>query len=280
MRVKKRFDKSFTLFLILFVLSSIMLLSNESFKATKEGALTFFTVIQKGLDSSINFTRSTLNSVGELRDLKHKYDLQKKELEEYRGIEREFLELKRENIEYSRLLRFSESLSHESIPCEIVGKDPSNLSSVMSINKGTRHGIKRNMPVVAEQDGLIGVVGKVINVGSHSSLILPLLDNRSFIAGRLTETRYEGLAKGYNTDENLLQLDYIKKIALSDIEIGDLVETSGMNSLYPKGYFIGRVISIKKVDYETSLQVKLQPIIDFSRLEYVSVLVSSGDINE
>ncbi len=257
-----------------------MLLSNESFRTTKEGALSFFSLLQAGLDGTIKFTSSTINSVGELRNLKNKYDLLFSELDEYRAVHRESLELKRENIEFKRLLGFRDSLSHDSIPCEIIGKDPSNLSSAIIISKGSKHGIKRNMPVVSEQNGIIGVVGKVINVGFQSSLVLPLLDQRSYIAGRLSESRNEGLIKGFDSVDGYLQLDYVKKTAFVDISVGDLVETSGMKSLYPKGYFIGRIVNINRVEYETSLKILIEPIIDFSKLEFVSVLVPSGDQNE
>lgn len=280
MQIKKRLDKAYTLFILLFLLSSAMLLSNESFKATKEGALTFFSLLQKGLDSTINFTSTTVNSVSELKNLKTKYDLLILEMEEYRAINRDFLEVKRENIEFKDLLDFKESLSHDSIPCEIIGKDPSNLSSAITISKGSVHGIKKNMPVVSEQDGLTGVVGKVINVGKHSSLVLPLLDQSSYIAGRLSKSRFEGLVQGFDSSDGLLKLDYVKKIALNQIKEGDLIETSGMKSLYPKGYYIGRIVEIKRVEYETSLKITIDPIIDFSRLEYVSVLVSSGVVDE
>lgn len=280
MQFKKRLDKSYTLFIVLFLLSSAMLLSNESFKATKETTLSVFALVQQGLNSTINFTRTTVNSVGELKNLKTKYDLLNSELEDYRAINRDFLEVKRENIEFKKLLNFQESLSHDSIPCEIIGKDPSNLSSSITISKGTVHGIEINMPVVSVQNGITGVVGKVISVGTHSSLVLPLLDQQSYIAGRVSESRYEGLVKGFDSVDGYLQLDYIKKIALNNIKEGDLIETSGMKSLYPKGYFIGRIVQIKKVEYETSLKVIIKPIIDFSRLEYVYVLVPSGELNE
>ncbi|OQY37215.1 MAG: rod shape-determining protein MreC [Spirochaetaceae bacterium 4572_7] len=216
--------------------------------------------------------------VGELKNLRTLYEAQNRELVEYRGIEREFLEVKRENIVFKELLQFKDSLFHDSIICEIIGKDPSNLTSAITISKGSNYGIKVNMPVVSEQDGLVGVVGKVISVGRYSSLVLPLLDQRSYIAGRLATSRFEGLVRGYDSRDGYLQLDYVKKIALSEMNIGDLVETSGMNSIYPKGYYIGRIISIKKLEYETSLDIKVEPIIDFSRLEYLSVLnINGGD---
>jgi len=253
-----------------------MLLSNESFRAAKEGTLSFFSLLQAGLDNTVKFTRNTVNSVGELKDLKNRYDLLYAELDEYRGIHRDFLEVKRENREFKKLLGFMDSLDHDSIPCEIIGKDPSNLSSTVIINKGSKHGIEKNMPVVAEQNGMIGIVGKVINVGIQSSLVLPLLDQSSYIAGRLSKSRFEGLINGLGSNEGFLELNYVKKIALNDISVGDLVETSGMKSLYPKGYYIGRIVDISRVEYETSLSIKVEPIIDFSRLEYVSVLKTTG----
>jgi len=278
--LNRGFNRSITIFISLVIISSIMLLSNESFRATKEGTLTVFSLIQSGVSKTINFTSSTINSVGELRNLKNRYDLLNQELEQYRAINREFLEIKRENLEYKKLLDLKNNLSSKSITCEIVGKDPSNLSSAITISKGLKHGIKKNMPVVSEQNGLVGVVGKVISVGYQTSLVLPLLDQQSYLAGRLTESRYEGLVKGFDSINNYLELDYIKKIAENDISIGDLVETSGMKSLYPKGYYIGRIVEIKRVEYEPSLKIILQPIIDFSKLEYVSVILTEGAKNE
>lgn len=271
MKNRKRIDRPLGIFIILSLISITLILSNEGFKSAKAGTLTFVSFFQTGINGIINFTGSTINSVGELRDLKDKYDELKAEVDEYRGIEREFLEIKRENIELKSVLDFNSKLSQSSIPCEVIGKDPSNLSSVIVINKGTKHGIKRNMPVVSEQNGIIGVVGKIISAGYTSSQVLPLLDESSYIAARFTDTRYEGLIKGRDSND-YIDMNYVQKLAFNNVVVGDLVETSGMNSIYPKGYYIGRVSSIKKVDYNTSLKVEVNPIIDFSRLEYLSVL--------
>lgn len=278
MKSKKRIDKPLGIFIILSIISITLILSNEGFKSAKAGTLTFVSFFQSGFNGVINFTGSTINSVGELRDLKDKYDELKVEVDEYRGIEREFLEIKRENIELKNMLEFNSKLSQTSIPCEVIGKDPSNLSSVIIINKGRKHGIKRNYPVVSEQNGLIGVVGKVVSAGYATSQVLPLLDESSYIASRFTDTRYEGLIKGRDTND-YIDMNYVQKLAYKDVSIGDLVETSGMNSIYPKGYYIGRISSIKRVDYNTSLKIEVKPIIDFSRLEYLSVL-KPGESNE
>ena len=72
-------------------------------------------------------------------------------------------------------------------------------------------------------------------------------------------------------------MKYVKKSAKSDINIGDKVVTSGLDdlSLFPKNVPIGFVSKIEIFDYETSLELSVEPIIDFSRLEYVFVLDTS-----
>jgi hypothetical protein len=65
---------------------------------------------------------------------------------------------------------------------------------------------------------------------------------------------------------------YVKKIAIDAFGYGDLVVTAGLGGIYPKGINIGRVRIIRARDYETSLELEIEPIIDFSRLEYVFVL--------
>jgi rod shape-determining protein MreC len=65
---------------------------------------------------------------------------------------------------------------------------------------------------------------------------------------------------------------YVSDQARTEIGYGDLVITSGMSSVYPKGIHIGTVVSVEAQPYDTSLELKLDPIVDFERLEYVFVI--------
>ena len=128
------------------------------------------------------------------------------------------------------------------------------------------------MPVIAFQQGFQGLVGKVFEAGPISAKVMPVTDTACFVASRMKDSRYEGLVSGAGIGKENLVMTYVQKRAKDEIQFGDLVITSGMGSIYPKGIFIGRVKKISAPEWKTSLELELEPIIDFSRLEYVVVL--------
>jgi len=75
-------------------------------------------------------------------------------------------------------------------------------------------------------------------------------------------------------------MSYVNKNGKERISYGDIVITSGMKSIFPKGIYIGRVRSISAREYETSLQLEIEPTVDFSRLEYVFILKQDKTENE
>jgi rod shape-determining protein MreC len=131
------------------------------------------------------------------------------------------------------------------------------------------------MPVVAFQEDLEGLVGRVVAVGPGSSQVLPLYDPSCQVSARLDESRFEGLVLGQGSDRAMLLMRYVKKIATDRVEYGDLVVTAGLGGLYPAGINVGRVRDIRAETYETSLTLEIEPVIDFDRLEYVYVLGSA-----
>ncbi len=125
------------------------------------------------------------------------------------------------------------------------------------------------MPVVAFYEGFQGLVGRVVECGQSSSKVLPVYDKSFYAAARLQNLRYEGLVNGSSNTKNRIYMSYVNKNGKERISYGDIVITSGMKSIYPKGIYIGRVRSISAREYETSLQLEIEPTVDFSRLEYV-----------
>ena len=182
------------------------------------------------------------------------------------------MELRRENATLREQLGLSQALPLPRIAAGVIAKDHDNLFSTITINKGARHGVRIDMPVVAWQGDLEGLVGKVVAVGRGSSQVLPLYDPSCQVSARLDESRYEGLASGQGNDRATLVMRYVKKIAADRIEYGDLVVTAGLGGLYPAGINVGRVRDIRAETYETSLTLEVEPVIDFDRLEYVFVL--------
>jgi len=238
----------------------------------KQIGLSVFSAFDNAFTQLGGFFARTVTSVSELQKLRVKYSELEKQLGEYETIERDVVELREENSMLKEQLGFAQTLSYVNIPAEVIGNDPSNISSTIIINKGSRQGVQKDMPVVAFQDGFQGLVGKTLVVSANSSIVLPVLDPNCYVGARLQSSRFEGLVNGAGTAEGDLDMSYVPKSARDVIQYGDLVITAGLNSIYPKGIYIGRVRSISAKAWETSLDLRIQPIIDFSRLEYVFVV--------
>jgi len=215
---------------------------------------------------------STVGSVRELGNLRSDYEALLEQLLEYEAAQQDLAELRQELDSLRELIGFSEQLETRNIPARVIGKDPGNFFSTISINKGRRDGLRVDLPVIAVQDTGEGLVGRIAYVGAGSSIVRPIFDSDSFIAARLQNSRYEGLLAGGGVGNNTLLMRYVPERARGEIEYGNVVVTSGMSEVFPPGIRIGRVQSISSLPYETSLELELSSVVDFSRLEYVLVI--------
>lgn len=238
----------------------------------KEAGFSAVSTLQKGIHSISSFFSDTVTAVRELSDLKENYDTLLKQMEKYEELQRTSVDIKKENQTLKDLLSFSQDLTAKNIVCEVIAKDPDAMYNGITINKGAKQGIKKDMPVIAFQNGTTGLVGKIIQVSRSTSMIMPIYDYQCFVSARLEKTRYEGLMNGNGTVENNLSIRYVKKRAKEELEYGDRVITTGDGYNYPKDVAIGTISKIKSPDYETSLELEVEPAIDFTRLEYVFVL--------
>ena len=231
---------------------------------------------QRGIYSVSSFFTGTVSAINELSDLRRRYQELTLRLDDYEILQRSNADIKAENERLKGLLGFSQSLSVKNIPAGIIGRDPNNLYSGITINRGAKQGIRKNMPVISFQGSDTGLVGKVVQVGRNTSLVMPVYDYQCFVGARLDTSRYDGLMSGQGDADAPLVMKYVKKRAKDEIMVGDKVITSGENNLYPGNVPIGYVSKIRGLDYETSLELDIEPIIDFSRLENVFVLDMSA----
>jgi len=132
------------------------------------------------------------------------------------------------------------------------------------------------MPVIAYQNGNIALVGKVIEVGRFTSSIMPIYSIDCTVSARIQNTRDLGLLSGFG-DDTKLSLKYIKKRVMDTLNYGDVIVTSGENGNYMRNIPIGSISEIRIVEYDSSLEIDVAPLIDFERLETVIVVdVKSG----
>lgn len=135
----------------------------------------------------------------------------------------------------------------------------------VTLDKGTSAGLRPDMAVLAPA----GVVGRVIVPSARAAKVQLLID-RNAAAGALVErTRAQGVALG--TGEDTLRLDYV--LATSDVKVGDVVTTSGIDGIYPKGFVIGRVEYVERAG-NAFREIRIQPAVDFTSLEDVLVVLT------
>jgi rod shape-determining protein MreC len=265
-----------SMFLIL-IAAVLLLISTQSLAGLpKRFGLTVFSLFQRVFTEVGSFVGNTINSISELRQLQENHRHLLERVESFGRMEREYTDIKQENDRLRALLGLYEESSYRSISGKIIAKDPGNLYSTFIVDRGEIHGIRKNQAVIAYQNGLEGLVGRVIDVARSTCLIVPIFDSGSYIAVRMDKSRYEGLASGSGSDELPLVVQYIKKRARDEIQFGDLVVTSGLQSLYPPNIKVGRVSKLRLLDYLASMELEIEPIIDFSRLEYVFIITQGN----
>ncbi len=278
---ESRIKKETLLFILLLLVNSVLMVSDRRGKEVlklSELGFSFLSVFQQGFAYFTDFINETGNSINELKKIKTEYRDLLKKVSEYESLEKDYLDLKRENEEMRRQLSLSGNSKMEKIPAQITGSDPGIFYNTIIIDKGSKHGITKDMAVVAFYEGFQGLVGRVIETGAYSSKIIPLYDKKFSAAARLQNLRYEGILSGNGDSRSLCLMNYVNKNARDKIGYGDVVVTSGMSSIYPGGIYIGRVRSVVAKEYETSLELEIEPVVDFSRLEYVFVLKKETEI--
>lgn len=174
-----------------------------------------------------------------------------------------------ENDELRDLLNLRKKYeTSNAIVAEVIFADSSMWFDVFTINKGKNDGITNNMTVLTPE----GLVGKVTQTFDNTAQVTSILDVNNAVSARLTKTGDLITTKGDMNlvDKGLLKLKYVtSNVNLAE---GDVVETSGMGGIYPKGIFIG---TINKVEQDTKLMktyAVLEPGVDFNKLSEVLVI--------
>lgn len=175
-----------------------------------------------------------------------------------------------ENRRLRRLLGLKETIPGDLVSAQVVAKDLNEFFRVASValDRNDRE-IRPNMPVIAQD----GVVGKVQRVAGDRVDVLLAVDPRSGIdvVNELTGARGFVLGTGD-------QSKYTCKVQLvertDEMNVGDLLVTSGVGRSFPKGIPVARVTKVIKRDFGIYQEVEAVPTVDFSRLEEVLILTS------
>ncbi len=148
----------------------------------------------------------------------------------------------------------------------VIGRDPSPFLRYVIINAGSNDGIRAGMPVVTDQ----GLAGRVDAVIAEAARVQLITDPSSAVNIRLQASNTDAILVGSVTGD--LSLDMISQDA--NVEVGDVVLTSGLGGDYPPNLLVGQVVSIRKLATELFQQAAIQPNVDFNRLQYVLIITN------
>ena len=163
-----------------------------------------------------------------------------------------------------RHLALQDEYDHQMIAARVIGREQAAISKTILINKGSLHGLKIGMPVLTPP----GLIGRLTDVSWHSSRVLLLTDERSNVDVLLQRTRVQGILRG--AGPRGCTIKYVSK--MQDVKEGDMVISSGMSNVFPKGLLIGVVHSVDRGEVGLFINIRVTPFVDLSKLEEVLVL--------
>jgi rod shape-determining protein MreC len=228
--------------------------SKVTFLNTLKQPLNLLTLARREVGAIIFYHRNFIES----QRLKREIDLLRQKLNSLNEV---YLE----NIRLQKLLSLKQKSAYKVIAAGIIARSPDSWSSIIIIDKGSNNGIKRGMTAI----NYLGLLGRVIETTAFTSKIMLINDPNLSISGIVQRSRQEGLVSG--TLGNHLIMRYLSEE--SDIKIQDVIVSSGLNEIYPKGLLIGRVVDIGKEFSGLSRYALIKPAVNLSNIEEVLIIV-------
>jgi rod shape-determining protein MreC len=258
--------RSFIVIVVLFVLLFWLLtiqVKNGRFSFMERPVL----AVSGFFERIISWSFDSVNSVGRWYAFLARTDrenrLLREEVERLRLDNSILNEILNENERLREALEFKKRNPPSSVIAMVIGKDLSPASSTITINKGSDDGIGKDMAVITSA----GVVGKVQTALRSTAKVILLTDPGSTLAVRVQRNREEGLLEGKLAECALKYVSYHV-----DIQEGDLLITSGLDGIYPKGLAVAVVSGVTKHEANAFQTVLAEPAVRLSRLEEVLVL--------
>lgn len=229
-------------------------------------AVTFgaFAEVQRGASSVIGGVRTSWGDYLALQDVRSDNERLRQDVARLQIA----LQQERAQAQQSRtleqLLELRSQAQLATVAAGVIAGSASPDFRTLTIDKGTGDGLRPDMAVIAPA----GVVGRVITPSARAAKVQLLID-RNAAAGALVErSRAQGVVEGTGGD---LRLNYVSSAA--DVKVGDVIVTSGIDGIYPKGFVVGQIESVERGG-GTFGAIVIRPAVDFSSLEAVLVVVA------
>jgi rod shape-determining protein MreC len=178
-------------------------------------------------------------------------------------------EITEENQRLRRLLALKQAMPMTTLSGEIIAREWGGWVRSLTVNRGRGDHVARLTAVI----GPDGLIGRVVDVRPGASIVQVLTDPASTVGAHIVRTRTQGIVEG--EPRGTIRFKYMARDG-SDIQVGDLVVTSGAGGLFPRGIPVGRVRTIDDRGSALFHYAQLAPAVDFARIDEVLLIVGEG----
>ena len=152
------------------------------------------------------------------------------------------------------------------IPAKVINNTTTRANNFITLNKGSKHGIKKEMGVITQN----GIVGIVADVSNNFSVVMSLLHKKSNVSVRLKKAKFIGSLNWDGSSASVAKISGVPVNAL--IENGDTVLTSGFSSIFPVDIPVGKVIKVENTATSNFFSIEVELFTNFYTLDYVYVI--------
>jgi rod shape-determining protein MreC len=225
-----------------------------------ESILPFF----KSVGRVSSFAEDLANEYVFLRQLRAENESLREQLASIEQRLIDYQESYLENQRLRRLLDFRSTIQAETIPAQVVLHDLTGWFQTLMVDKGFREQLAPDMAVVNDE----GVVGRVLDVSDRYARVLLVTDPGSSIDAIIQRNRVRGIVTG--KDANTCFLKYVR--GNLDVQVGDLLTTSGKDGVFPKGLRLGTVTAVYKDPLDLFQRIEVKPLVRLGALEELLII--------
>ena len=235
--------------------------------------------VEKIIASPFIFIKNKISDYNELKNIQKNNDILETSIDRIESIETENVELRRQIEALKKELGITYTLTdYDYLNATVVSRNVGFWFNTITIDKGTYNGVEKDMVVINAK----GLVGRVIRTTTFTSDIrlITTSDTNNKISVHITNgsDNLYGLINSFDYNEGYLKVEGISNT--KNVAIGDKVYTSGLGGIFPSGILIGEVSDITTDSYDLAKIIKVSPAVDFSDINYVSILKRKSAEND
>lgn len=255
-------------FLIVGILSLVLIICDAQFSCFSTVRFyveSWMTPVYYIVDAPSSITRNVSNRFYTYEELHEENTFLKQQLREIRTDLLRYDSLIKDNEELRNLNNSPIKEDFRKLGAEVMMVDTNSFSQTIIINRGKEDGVYEGQPVINEE----GVIGQVTSIANYTSRVLLLTDQNHSIPVIVMRNGIRAIASGTGVVNELSLVNMPRNV---DIQVGDLLVSSGLGGKFPKGYPVGRVVMFDKQEGMQFADIKVQPLASLDRLRYMLLI--------